>query len=73
MSQIVWSSTTQVGCATVDCTASGLSGVGSNVAPYFTVCNYSPPGNYLGEFGTGVGASLNEPTVVGAQALPIGG
>ncbi|KAL1305242.1 hypothetical protein AAFC00_002157 [Neodothiora populina] len=62
-SQVVWKSTTQVGCATVDCSAKGLQNVGSNVAPYFTVCNYGPPGNYLGQFGTQVGASLKKPTV----------
>lgn len=43
-SQVVWKSTTQVGCATVDCSAQGLANVGSDVAPMFTVCNYGPPG-----------------------------
>ena len=43
-SQIVWQSTTSVGCATVDCSASGLANTGSDVSPWFTVCNYSPPG-----------------------------
>jgi hypothetical protein len=43
-SQIVWSDTTDVGCATVDCTAQGLGNVGSDVPPFFTVCNYFPPG-----------------------------
>jgi hypothetical protein len=40
MTQIVWKETTSVGCATVDCSASGLANTGGNVAPYFTVCNY---------------------------------
>ena len=44
-SQIVWKGTKSVGCATQHCT-NGLGNVGSNVAPYFTVCNYGPPGNY---------------------------
>ncbi|KAG9780827.1 hypothetical protein KCU88_g3629, partial [Aureobasidium melanogenum] len=45
--QIVWKSTTSVGCYTADCTATGLQNVGSGVPPYFTVCNYSPPGMLL--------------------------
>jgi hypothetical protein len=42
-SQIVWASTTSVGCATQYCPG-GLANTGSGVSPYFTVCNYSPPG-----------------------------
>lgn len=42
--QVVWAGTTAVGCATVDCTSQGLTNTGSDVAPYFTVCNYFPPG-----------------------------
>ena len=43
MSQIVWVNTVEVGCHTTYCT-SGLSNTGENVPPYFTVCNYGPPG-----------------------------
>lgn len=42
-SQIVWKSTEKVGCATQYC-PDGLANVGSDVSPYFTVCNYGPPG-----------------------------
>ena len=42
-SQIVWKSTTGVGCATQYCPG-GLANTGGDVSPYFTVCNYSPPG-----------------------------
>lgn len=42
-SQIVWKSTTGVGCYTQNCTG-GLAGVSSNVEPYFTVCNYAGVG-----------------------------
>lgn len=42
--QIVWISTSSVGCATVDCSASGLANTGNSVPPYFTVCNYKPAG-----------------------------
>ena len=45
-SQIVWKSTTGVGCATQHC-PNGLANTGGNVSPYFTVCNYSPPGTFL--------------------------
>lgn len=41
-SQIVWRATTQVGCATQQCSG-GLSGA-DGVPPSFTVCNYMPPG-----------------------------
>lgn len=48
--QIVWSSTTQVGCAIQNCPA----GVGTPppgiVGPWtYVVCNYSPPGNIAGQ------------------------
>ncbi|KAM7282198.1 putative secreted salivary gland peptide [Ixodes scapularis] len=39
--QVVWKSTTNVGCA--------ISKAASRSA-YFVVCNYNPPGNYLGQF-----------------------
>lgn len=45
-SQIVWKSTTRVGCFTQHCTG-GLGGVESNVSPYFTVCNYASTGKYF--------------------------
>lgn len=42
--QVVWAATTNVGCATVNCTSKGLVNVDSDVPPYFTVCNYYPAG-----------------------------
>lgn len=45
--QIVWKGTTEVGCATVDCSSSGLANTGGNVPPYFTVCNYKSPGKHF--------------------------
>ncbi|CAG7916494.1 unnamed protein product [Penicillium olsonii] len=50
-SQIVWKGTEEVGCATVVCPSLGNAG-GSNVP--FTVCNYSPAGNYDGEYADNV-------------------
>lgn len=42
-SQIVWKGTSKVGCATQYC-PKGLANVGPYTPPYFTVCNYGPPG-----------------------------
>ncbi|KAK5937980.1 hypothetical protein PMZ80_009569 [Knufia obscura] len=52
-SQIVWKATTKVGCHTQYCPG-GLAGVGSNVSPYFTVCNYQPVGNFGGQYADNV-------------------
>ncbi|KAG6498471.1 pathogenesis-related protein 1A-like [Zingiber officinale] len=38
--QMVWNSTAKVGCALVECFAD---------AGYIVICNYDPPGNYVGE------------------------
>lgn len=38
--QLVWKSSTKVGCATVQCPAGTVLGLPS----WYTVCNYSPPG-----------------------------
>lgn len=57
-SQIVWKSTTHVGCATVMC--NGLGNIDSSSPLPFTVCNYSPPGNYNGEYADNVLEPLGE-------------
>lgn len=57
--QIVWKGTTQVGCATVTC--NGLGNVDSSSPLPFTVCNYSPPGNYDGEYADNVLKPLGQP------------
>lgn len=44
--QIVWKSTTSVGCYTYDCTAQGLQKTDANIPPFFTVCNYAPAGKF---------------------------
>lgn len=62
-SQIVWASTTSVGCATQHC-PNGLANTGSGVSPYFTVCNYSPPGNFGGQYGKNVLAPKGGATVI---------
>ncbi|XP_019170404.1 PREDICTED: pathogenesis-related protein PR-1 type-like [Ipomoea nil] len=38
--QVVWRSSTKVGCARIQC---------RNNLGYFVICNYSPPGNYVGQ------------------------
>jgi len=53
-SQIVWKNTVSVGCAVQDCSGQGLANTGSDVSPFFAVCNYSPPGNFGGEYGANV-------------------
>jgi len=59
-SQIVWRNTREVGCATVQCAT--LQNTGGGIRPYFTVCNYAPPGNFGGQY-TSVGTGLGKPTV----------
>ncbi|KAI1289641.1 Repressed by EFG1 protein 1 [Halotydeus destructor] len=44
-SQVVWKSTTRVGCAQAS---------SKNKMATYTVCNYDPPGNMLGQFETNV-------------------
>ena len=45
-SQIVWKGSGSVGCYTADCSAGGLQNAGPPIPPYFTVCNYSPAGEF---------------------------
>ncbi|KAL8687642.1 MAG: hypothetical protein Q9218_006245 [Villophora microphyllina] len=66
-SQMLWQSTTKVGCYTYTCSPAGAppldcrpgttesylknTGCGNGgMNAIFTVCNYSPPGNYAGEY-----------------------
>lgn len=67
--QIVWKSTAAVGCYTADCSATGLQGVGGNIQPYFTVCNYAPPGNFIGQFTPNVGVSIGLPSIDATYGL----
>ncbi|KAK3701573.1 hypothetical protein LTR37_015427 [Vermiconidia calcicola] len=61
-SQIVWKSTTSVGCATHDCAGTGLANVGADVPPVFTVCNYKSAGNFANEYDVNVLAPKGRPT-----------
>lgn len=60
-SQLVWKGTTGVGCATVHCPGGIAEAEGTS--PYFTVCNYSPAGNWGGEYAQNIGSPLGHPTV----------
>ncbi|OAQ98147.1 hypothetical protein LLEC1_03072 [Akanthomyces lecanii] len=53
-SQLVWKDSQKAGCATVECPA----GTVLPLASYFTVCNYSPPGNFGGKYAANVLPSL---------------
>jgi pathogenesis-related protein 1 len=46
--QIVWSTTTGVGCAQVSCTSGSPFGSFANGVSDFEVCDFSPPGNVNG-------------------------
>jgi len=47
--QMIWASTTEIGCWISYC-ASFDSGDGIVQNAYYAVCNYAPPGNYLNEY-----------------------
>ncbi|KAJ4298361.1 hypothetical protein N0V88_003391 [Collariella sp. IMI 366227] len=61
-SQMVWASTKEVGCATVFCPPGTMS---DKMGSWYTVCNYSPPGNMGGAYGNNVRPPLGQPGVSG--------
>ncbi|KAJ4289788.1 hypothetical protein N0V90_011118 [Kalmusia sp. IMI 367209] len=59
LTQVLWKKTTHVGCVTIDCGSKmTIDGQASELNLY-TVCNYSPPGNYEGEYAENVAAPIN--------------
>ncbi|KAF7528994.1 hypothetical protein G7054_g9974 [Neopestalotiopsis clavispora] len=63
-SQVIWESTTTVGCYTQDCSVTGLNRTNeSTIAPWFSICNYFPPGNVAPLYGANVRAGTGKPTV----------
>ncbi|ODA81375.1 hypothetical protein RJ55_04340 [Drechmeria coniospora] len=58
--QMVWKDSSEVGCSTVACPAGTIF---ENTDCWYSVCNYRPPGNYLGEFDENVFPPLGHPTV----------
>jgi len=51
--QIVWKTTTGVGCAHVSCTTNSPFGAVANGKWQYSVCDYSPPGNIVLELPSG--------------------
>ncbi|KAI5454662.1 hypothetical protein NCC49_003553 [Naganishia albida] len=51
--QMVWKSTTELGCALVSCAANTLYQAPSSSS--YLICEYNKPGNYQGQFATQVG------------------
>ena len=56
--QMVWKKTTSVGCHVQYCPPGTMS---PNMGAFFSVCNYSPPGNMGGAYGENVGRPLGQP------------
>ncbi|PMD14204.1 PR-1-like protein [Hyaloscypha hepaticicola] len=57
--QVIWKGSNQVGCATVQCAAGTIFGMTS----WYTVCNYGPQGNVIGEFNSEISPPLGHPAV----------
>ncbi|KAK2752464.1 hypothetical protein FQN54_008126 [Arachnomyces sp. PD_36] len=56
--QILWKDTTHVGCVTVPCASLQNADPNPSEPIPYTVCNYSPPGNYAGEYAKNVARPL---------------
>ncbi|PVG00482.1 PR-1-like protein [Serendipita vermifera] len=52
--QVVWKNTKQVGCAVATCSGQSMFGTNAYGDAKFYVCNYSPPGNVIGQFAENV-------------------
>ncbi|KAI1171271.1 CAP domain-containing protein [Nemania sp. FL0916] len=61
LTQLVWASTTSVGCAVQFC-PKGTSY--QNLDAWFTVCNYSPPGNVGGAYAKNINRPKGDAAVV---------
>jgi uncharacterized protein YkwD len=54
--QVVWKSSSTVGCATVECPAGSIF----SYASLYTVCDYKSAGNMMGEFISEVGQAVGQ-------------
>lgn len=59
-SQVVWKGSQQVGCATYLCPAGTMN---KDLDAFYTVCNYFPPGNMGGAYGTNISPPSGQPPV----------
>ncbi|CAH7666699.1 PR-1 protein, partial [Phakopsora pachyrhizi] len=55
--QILWKSTTEIGCAIKQCNVVGLTDLKNSK---YYVCQYNPPGNYLGQFQANVNSGKGQ-------------
>ncbi|KAI8966473.1 PR-1-like protein [Daldinia sp. FL1419] len=60
MSQLVWKESTEVGCSSHFCQKGTMY---DDFDAWFTVCNYSPPGNVGGAYGNNVLKPLGKSTI----------
>ncbi|KAL1623577.1 hypothetical protein SLS56_008217 [Neofusicoccum ribis] len=58
-SQMVWKSTTAIGCGRKNCGSASGSGDDDHANGWYVVCSYWPRGNVLGEFATNVDAAVD--------------
>ncbi|KAI8948386.1 CAP domain-containing protein [Xylaria longipes] len=61
LSQLVWAASTTVGCAVQFCPKGTAY---DNLDAWFTVCNYSPPGNVGGAYATNINQPKGDASVV---------
>jgi uncharacterized protein YkwD len=54
LTQLVWKGTTKVGCVSIDCGADMTLNDVASIMNKYTVCNYAPQGNVVGEFAKNV-------------------
>jgi hypothetical protein len=54
LTQVVWQGTTSVGCVSIDCGSTMMVNGAVSTLNKFTVCNYAPPGNIVGQYDIGV-------------------
>ncbi|KAE9365386.1 PR-1-like protein [Stipitochalara longipes BDJ] len=57
--QVIWKGSNQVGCATVQCAPGTIFGMTS----WYTVCNYGPQGNVIGDFNSEISEPLGHATI----------
>ncbi|KAL2269304.1 hypothetical protein VTJ83DRAFT_1488 [Remersonia thermophila] len=62
--QLIWKNTQEVGCFTYLCPAGTML---DTMSSWYTVCNYSPSGNFLGDFDKNVLPPLGHPAFYAAE------